>query len=250
MEQYRPVAEALLGRGDVKEILAFLLRTHYAQKPRPLQPERDGDRDEERSGGDGASARPPREDRPRREERPRRDRDERPRREPRPEGADVNSDDAQGPPADIGAATNLYVTLGQRDGFADLLALAKYLGELSGVDAAHFTGAGSVRDHSSHIEVDHDVADAVIAGVHGKARPGPTPVKEGADTPVAQAPTRDPLAPVMESEADAGAAAATEGPRTILCERARSQGGDRRRGGFRGDRDRGRGRDGGRGRRR
>jgi ATP-dependent RNA helicase DeaD len=242
MEQYRPVAEALMGRGDVKEILAFLLRTHYAQKPRPMHPERDGDEG-------GHEARPPREERPRREDRPRRDRDERPRREPRTEGATEGgevADDVDN--ADIAPATNLYVTLGQRDGFADILALAKYLGELSGVDAAHFTGAGSVRDHSSHIEVDNEVADKVIAGVHGKARPGPTPVDATADTAVAQAPTRDPLAPVMEGEA---AAPAPEQPRTILCERARSQGGDRRRGGFRGDRDRGgRGRDGGRGRRR
>ncbi len=260
MEQYRPVAEALMGRGDVKEILAYLLRTHYAQKPRPMHHDEEGD------GDDSRDARPPREPRergPRREREPREAREPREPREPRVEGGD---DVDATPPS----ATNLYVTVGQRDGIKDILALAKYLGELSGVDAAHFTGAGAVRDHSSHIEVDNEVADAVIAGVHGKARPGPSlrdgetnapkaapssgpsPVAADAPSAEAKAPARDPLEPVMQAEGDAAAPKAEE-PRTLVCERAKSQPGERRRfgGGGGGGRGRGgdRGRDRGRGRR-
>ena len=248
MEQYRPVAEAMIGRGDVKEILAFLLRTHYAQKPRPAY-EADGD--------DSREARPAREPRAERSERPAPRREERAPRDP----AMAAAPRADGPADDdaplLSPATNLYVTVGLKDGVTDILALAKYLGELSGVDAAHFTGAGAVRDHSSHIEVDNEVADAVIAGCHGKVKPGPQPVRADAPAAEATAPVRDPLAPVMEGDVAAAAEAAPEAPRTIVCERAKSQssGGSRRRfdGGGRDGRGRdggGRGRDGGgRGRR-
>ena len=240
MEQYRPVAEAMMGRGDVKEILAFLLRTHYAQKPRPAY-EADVD--------DSRDARPAREPRAERSDRPAPRREERAPRDP----AMAAAPRAEGPADDeaplLSPATNLYVTVGLKDGVTDILALAKYLGELSGVDAAHFTGAGAVRDHSSHIEVDNDVADAVIAGCHGKVKPGPQPVRADAPSAEATAPVRDPLAPVMEGD-DVAAAAAPEAPRTIVCERAKSQssaGGNRRRfdGGGRGRDGGGRGRDGG-----
>lgn len=239
MEQYRSVAEAMLGRGDVKEILSFLLRTHYAQQPRRAEGD-EGPRHAERAPRE---ARAPREDRGPREPRPPREpREARPPREPRPEGEAV-ADDGEVPL--LSPSTNLYVTLGRADGIADLLALAKYLGELAGVDVAHFTGAGTVRDHSSHIECDSEVADQLIAAANGK----PRPVVEGAGRPVnpnapsheAKAPVDDPLAPVMDAEA-AAAAPVPEGPRPILVERAKSQGGDRRRGPPRGDRggDRGR----------
>ena len=230
MEQYRPVAEALLARGDVKEIVAFLLRTHYAQGVR--QPSPSHARDEHRARSfDGRSddrPREPRGDRPPRE--PRGDRPPRPPRDesaPRTEGEppmDDVVDEADAAPA---AATNLYVTLGKADGVADLMALTRLLAEMSGVDDAHFTGAGDVRDHSAHLEVDTEVADKIIAAVHGKARPNQPP----------------PPAPVEGQEA------APVEVKTIVCERAKSQPGDRRRrggdrggrGGFGGGRGRGRG---------
>jgi ATP-dependent RNA helicase DeaD len=241
MEQYRPVAEAMIGRGDVKEILAFLLRTHYAQKPRPAY-EADGD--------DSREARPAREPRAERSERPAPRREERAPRGPAMAAAPRTDGPADDEAPLLSPATNLYVTVGLKDGVTDILALAKYLGELSGVDAAHFTGAGAVRDHSSHIEVDNDVADAVIAGCHGKVKPGPQPVRADAPSAEATAPVRDPLAPVMEGDVAAAADAAPEAPRTIVCERAKSQssaGGSRRRfdGGGRGRDGGGRGRDGG-----
>lgn len=89
------------------------------------------------------------------------------------------------------------------------------MSELSGVDTAHFTGEGAVRDHSSHVEVDVEVAERIIAGVHGKLRPGKTMVPEGATEPV---------------------------PATVLCEIGRGRGpggGDRGRRGGRGGSDRG-----------
>jgi hypothetical protein len=128
----------------------------------------------------------------------------------------------------ISPATNLYVTLGRADGVTDLMALTKVLADMSGVDNSHFTGAGEVRDHSAHLEVDNEVADKIIAAVHGKARPGQPP----------------PAAAVTEGEPPAEAAPI----RTIVCERAKSQPGDRRRRSGGGDRDRDRDRDrGGRG---
>ncbi len=240
MEQYRSVAEAMLGRGDVKEILSFLLRTHYAQQPRK------NDSDD----GDSAprEARSPRE--PRRDDRPREDRaprEPRPPREPRADlpprsrtatdGEGTTADGADGEAVLESASTNLYVTLGRSDGIADLLGLAKFLGELAGVDVAHFTGAGTVRDHSSHIEVDNEVAEKVIAGANGKTRPvvegGPRPIDPNAESAEAKAPVVDPLAAVVEGEA--APVRAVEGPRPITVEKAKSQSSDRRGGG----RDRG-----------
>jgi ATP-dependent RNA helicase DeaD len=210
MEQYRPVAEAMLARGDVKEILSFLLRTHFSQQraidtgaeraPRPESP-RDRDRG------------PPRE----RRDRPERDRGERrPRMDdgPPPEGAAAAAVATDGPVVDDNSARNLYVSLGREDGVADMIGLAEKLSELCGVDIAHFTGEGDVRDHSSHIEVDAEFADKIIAGVHGKPRGGKTVTPEGGGEPV---------------------------PATIVCEVARGRGG---RGGGGGGGGRGRGRGG------
>ncbi len=231
MEQYRPVAEQMMTRGDVKEILAFLLRTHFSERVnRTAPPPREfDDRGPPRDRGD----RPPRDDRgpPRdRPPPPRETRDDRPPRPPRDDAADmarattrdINAiDDSEGAAPREGDAgveansKNLYVTLGREDGMADLTALIAKLGELSGVDAGHFTGHGDVRDHSSHIEVDIEVADKVVAGVNGKPRGTKTYVPEGQTEPV---------------------------PMTIVCEPAKSGpgGGGRRRqgGGGGGGRDR------------
>lgn len=179
MEQYRPVAEAMMERGDVKEILAFLLRTHFsANRPAPERVER-ADHDEERAP---RADRPPRDrgERRPRFERPRDDRRDQPEAAATPEGTEPRADEA---PADD-SARNLYVTLGRDDGVADLTALIAKLSALSGVDAGHFTGHGDVRDHSSHIEVDAEVADQVVAGVHGKPRGDKTVTPEGGGEPV------------------------------------------------------------------
>jgi ATP-dependent RNA helicase DeaD len=230
VEQYRPVAESLLARGDVKEILAFLLRTHYAVGTRSpvaagpnegFAPAPRADRGPPRDRGPRRDDRPrddrPRDDRPR-DDRPRDDRprDDRPR-DDRPREARPRRDD-DAPPVDTGSR-NLYVTLGKADGVADLTALAAKLAAMAGVDTAHFTGQGDVRDHSAHVEVDKEVAEKIIASVHGQVRGGVSPPKEDG----------------------------TPGePRTILCELAKTQPGERRPRRFdRGDRgDRGPRRDG------
>ncbi len=284
MEQYRPVAEAMLARGDVKEIMAFLLRTHYAQGiqqrardddgagaheggprgergPRPRR-DRDERRVERRDGNDGAVPRGPR--------------SERSAHAPADATAtaavegqgesgsarpslDHGHDEAEASFAPEASATNLYVTLGRSDGVSDLGALTKMLSEWSGVDSAHFTGAGDVRDHSSHIEVDAEVAERVIAAVNGRARTprvadtvpaaiGPAGALGAADA----AGTSEPMAPEAGAAAAVSPPGAGSEPRPVVCERAKSQPGDRRRGREghgRGSDRRGRGRGGPRGRR-
>ena len=42
--------------------------------------------------------------------------------------------------------------------------------EKSGVDLGHFTGDGNLRDHSSHIEVDAEVAQSIIDSISGSQR--------------------------------------------------------------------------------
>jgi ATP-dependent RNA helicase DeaD len=219
--QYRPVAESILERGDVKEIVAYLLRSHFAAPapaPREDREDRDYDRDRDRDRDRG------------RGRRDRRDRDdgERAARDDRDDDREEEQEDS--------TVANLYVTLGREDGVEDLAALTAMLAEMTGVDEGHFTGSGSVRDHSSHIEVDAEVAEKVIEGVHGKPRGGDDEAEE------------------VEAKAEGEEGEDAEGdeprgPRTIVCERARPK---RRRGrsgggGRGGDRGRGRGR--GRGRR-
>lgn len=201
VEQYRPVAESMLERGDVKEILAYLLRTYYSQSQR---------REE------SAPAEEPREPRPRREKRERR-----PKREATAdaEGAPPPEAAASGAAGgdDVSGVANLYVSLGRDDGLTDLTSLIQRLSEMTGVDMGHFTGAGDLRDHSSHIEVDAEVADRVIEKVHGQPRGG-----DGDETPGEQA------ADAATEGAAEGQAAADDGepsgapaPRTLVCERAR-----------------------------
>ena len=222
MEQYRPVAEQMMTRGDVKEILAFLLRTHFSE--RKSRAPATYDSDVTRSDRSPRLERP-RDDRPRDPAPPR---DDRPR-EPRPPRAEA-ADGVAPQAGDEAKGSNLYVTLGREDGIPDLTALIAKLGELSGVDAGHFTGIGDVRDHSSHIEVDAEVAARVVAGVNGKPRGSKTYVPEAGGDPL---------------------------PQTISCEPAKSGPGSGRRreggggrGRDRGGREGGRegGRDGGRGR--
>ena len=209
VEQYRPVAESMLDRGDVKEILAYLLRTYFSQQQRTERgPEDEEPREAREPRGRGRERE--RDRRPRRERRDDRPRDgERAEEEGAPaEDGEARAEEAEGP-----AAANLYVTVGRQDGLADLTALIAKLSEMSGVDIGHFTGAGDLRDHSSHVEVDLEVADQVIAGVHGQPR-GPAP---------------EAAAPEGEGGEEAEA-----GPRTIVCERAKPRRPQRGRGGGRG----------------
>jgi ATP-dependent RNA helicase DeaD len=202
VEQYRPVAESMLERGDIKEILAFLLRSHYSSQARSA-PSTDEERTAEQED------RGPRHG-PARDRGPTRDRG--PARERRPDEARAGAPPDRGPrreargdeePAVENTTTaNLYVTLGKDDGLPDLRALVQHMAKLSGVDDAHFTGAGDIRDHSSHVEVDIEVADQIIEGVNGKPRGDAEVAAEGA-----------------------------EGPRAIRCERAKPMAKRRPRGG-------------------
>ena len=204
VEQYRPVAASMLERGDVKEIMAFLLRTYFAQQEAKADDSRP--RREEDEGGRG-----------RRERRPRRERrHEEASHEDGQTASGDNEADAASAEDDANAAANLYVSLGRDDGLMDLGGLIQRLAEMSGVDEGHFTGAGSLRDHSSHVEVDAEVAEQVIAGVHGKLRGTP----ENGDAPEAA-----PQTSASEADGDEESAQSTEDasdkPRTVVCDRAR-----------------------------
>jgi ATP-dependent RNA helicase DeaD len=221
MTQYRPVAESMLERGDIKEIVAFLLRSHFSQKREEGETaEARRERDSERSDR-GDRDRRPRRDRDRGERRPRRDRGD----EGSGEGEAVEAADGEAHEGEPSPHASLYVTLGREDGLADLAALLAKLSEMSGVDEGHFTGQGDLRDHSSHVEVDTDVADQIIEGVHGKPR---------GDEEAAEAKGDD--------DGDGEEGDDDRGPRTIVCERARPRKPRRRRSG-------GSGGGGGRGRR-
>jgi ATP-dependent RNA helicase DeaD len=240
VEQYRPVAESMMERGDVKEILAYLLRQYFsdrrppsassgeerrpreAREPRGRRPR--FERPEgEAPAAEGAEARPEGEDATLSPAR-----DERPRREPRP---------PRQPETD---AVTLYVTLGRDDGVADLSALIQKLSQLSGVDAGHFTGRGDVRDHSSHIEVDPESADQIAAGVHGKPRGDGPSINMRPNTETTEAPAPSDALPSTQVAITAEGAGAegggtaegakVEGPRTIVCERARPKARGPRRG--------------------
>ncbi len=158
--QYQGAAELMLEREDAKDLLAFLLRSHFKKPPRAPAPER-SDRDGDRGG---------RRDRDDRKGRGRgRDRDD----DRRSRGRDREDDDGdEAEDGEPSAQVNLYVTLGQQDDIDDLTRLIEVLSDMSGVDAGHFTGKGDVRDLSSHVEVDREVHEKVIEGVHGKLRPG------------------------------------------------------------------------------
>jgi hypothetical protein len=65
----------------------------------------------------------------------------------------------------------LYVSLGQNDGFEDLATLAQFLSEKSNVDLGHFSGGGMVREQSAHVEVDEEVAQAIIDAVNNQDKP-------------------------------------------------------------------------------
>ena len=45
------------------------------------------------------------------------------------------------------------------------------LAGIAGVDPAQFTGAGNLRDHSSHIEVDKEISEKVKDSINGKNYP-------------------------------------------------------------------------------
>lgn len=153
--QFTELAERFLKHQDAAQALSLLLR-NYLTKPKEHvdMPRRDfeGGRDR-RMGYDRA--------RPHRE----RDRDREPERErerERPQSPVAEASDG---------ISRLYVTLGRKDGFLDLTALAQYISDLSKVDLGHFSGGGMIRDTSAHIEVDDDVAEEVIKAVHASKRP-------------------------------------------------------------------------------
>ncbi len=66
--------------------------------------------------------------------------------------------------------SNLFVTIGEEDGVRSIGDLMETLSALSGIDDLHFTGRGRVRSTSSHIEIDHDQSEAMIAAIHAKPR--------------------------------------------------------------------------------
>jgi ATP-dependent RNA helicase DeaD len=138
--QYREVAEALEERGDTKEVLAFLLKSHFGKPAASSSSSAEKNEKPQRK-------RAPREDRPQREDAPE---------------EDVEADSP---------FANLYISLGKDNGINDITELMNALAEIAGVDPALFNGAGHLRDHSSHIEVDKEVAETIKEKVNGAGYP-------------------------------------------------------------------------------
>ncbi len=133
ISQYRQVASSMLKRDDASEIFAFLLRSYFAKKPSSTPaPERTYKQEH------------------------RQNREPRPPRQPR----EVKESPFK----------ELYVTLGRSDGFQDLTSLAQHVSDITHVDVGHFTGGGNLRDTSSHIEVDAEVASKIREALHGQPR--------------------------------------------------------------------------------
>jgi hypothetical protein len=181
ISQYRQIGESLLGRADLSEIIAFLLRSHFSQTamPRSSPPssesrhrnERERPAKPERSQVTPPapmpmpmptpSATPARKIEPRATPLP---------RKPEPVEAEesaLEEDFSSEPNPD---QTRIYVTLGRDDGFSELSELALYMADTSGVDFGFFTGMGQLRDSSSHVEVESDYADKIIACFNDKDR--------------------------------------------------------------------------------
>jgi hypothetical protein len=161
----------MLKRPDAKELLAYLLRSHYLVKKPPL------------------SSSAPREQFQKRRPEPRRhNRVETEKEIPETPhepivSSEPSANDYTAPveqeieakphvPAEPSPFARLYVTLGREDGFRDLTQLMNYISQISKVDIGNFTGAGHVRDQSSHVEVDREVSEQIIQAVNGRARDG------------------------------------------------------------------------------
>lgn len=216
--QYRPVAESMLDRGDIKEILAYLLRSHFSQQKSAPQSNDQAPKQTEKKSSNRRKKRSHDqvEDGEGRKEASSADGDSHEKREGRPEQNPIDRATRDG-------STNVYVSLGQSHGFEDLGALTQYLSELANVDIAYFGGRGAVRDHSSHIEIDREVAEALLEGVHGKPLPPIVAEDAEADEPVeAQA---EATASEEPSGAEGGSEESAEESRpprtTIICEPAR-----------------------------
>lgn len=74
------------------------------------------------------------------------------------------------PPLKAPPHREIYVTLGRQDGLTDLTQLASHVSDLAKVDLGHFTGSGNLRDTSSHLEVDSEVAEKIKTTLHGLPR--------------------------------------------------------------------------------
>ena len=68
---------------------------------------------------------------------------------------------------DSQSLTYLYVSLGKDNGLETIISLAQRISDLADVEIGCFSGRGSVRDSSSHIELEEIYAQKVIDALHG-----------------------------------------------------------------------------------
>ena len=135
------MAEALTERGDATEVLAFLLKSHYSKPAAAPASEQAKARADKTRKSKPAKTQAPKEDR------------------------------SEAPPPEPSPYANLYVSLGRDNGLNELTDLMDALAGIAGVDPAQFTGAGNLRDHSSHIEVDKEISEKVKDSINGKNYP-------------------------------------------------------------------------------
>lgn len=186
ISQYRAVAQTMIERADAREILAFLLRSHFTK------PTKKSEQHEQRP------MREPKFDR--RKDKDKRRYKEKEPQEPAPalpvqaapafaeaeiseaeEFEPESGEQEEGLSEDMAADDNihvertdrparLYMTMGRDDGFHEMMDLAKFVAQEAQVDFGHFTGMGQLRDSSSHLEVDEEAAQAVIDTFNNRAR--------------------------------------------------------------------------------
>lgn len=184
ISQYRQIGESLLGRADLSEIIAFLLRSHFSQSTPKPAPSRTYP---EESHNKRQVIEKPKPIKQKVQISPVKSTVIAPLITPKPIeviasdsdiDADADSDDEHADFAedilevsyDSEGATRLYITLGRDDGFKELTELALYIAETSKVDFGFFTGMGQMRDTSSHVEVENEIAEKIISTFNEKDR--------------------------------------------------------------------------------
>lgn len=189
--QYQALATMLLSQQQAADAVAFLLRSHFAAASAAADTKQDSEAQQPSHAQEGNRSRR-RDSAERKAKTPRTQRSS--RKTAQKEDADSSQESDQPPDEQRSSRSSrskrgteevlsrkkrqslrsekpvrLYINLGKADGFPDLVTLAYYLSNESNVDLGCFTGVGSVREASSHVEIDPQQADQVLEAFQGKS---------------------------------------------------------------------------------
>ncbi len=169
ISQFKPIANEILTHGNASQSVAFLLKEYLGQKTYTATFWKDSNcsrgaaqnsRNNQQQSADRNS------DREKAPVRARRQKAKNPV-SAKNKTSETKTTPMQVQPTGNGPA-NIYISFGRTDGFSNITVLADHVAKLSGVDLGSFTGGGNIRDQSSHIEVDNDVAAKIVESLHGK----------------------------------------------------------------------------------